>query len=885
MKAIRNKTVILLLLFHAATASFAVDIYLAPAPTGSDENDGSTPESAVATLQTAYNLIPANNNGAHIIHVSGFINITAEVTMTNTNQTVPGANDGRKFLTIDGGDAATSGFDGGDATRLITLQGNSGAVTFKNLTFRNANATQGAIAYILNSGTHTFDRCKFHDNKNLGNNNSGNLHLYNANVTFIDCEFYNNQGARGGVMWMSLNAVISIKNCHFYENTATGQGGAIWQTSNAICSIESSIFENHDISENNTSGGAIAITNPNGFTIDKCIIRNNKSKNQGGAIYITGSTNSNKSVVIKNSLIADNVSTGSHGGGVYINNNVPTATLPEGTTLALDVSFINTTIFRNKTLATGYGGGLFVEGAQPDGSLKLINCTVVENETQGNGGHCGGINVRGTDQNISVYVYNSIFEDNFATNSGSMAYSDFFFSGGTAGIQQGELGTNAFISHSFFSRNLGGFTGSLTASNKVNYGATHLSGLALPYADYVTSQNSIPLRLKVEALKYGNAQYLRELDINTDQLGNIRLFEDGKCAAGAVEVPTTRISSTEISSYSTGSLNNIETVTLTDTYSLDNLTSLQNALGSNELITSLYFEEKLPDEITGDYFAAINPNALKHIVDEPAPENWTNVVSTTGFLTPLSLTDGFPYDYTGANLSTVPGFNYTRTVTPKQWYPMGFPFKLSNVIGRMSNNEIKNQLKVYDGSDDNNGNGDFWVKTYDGNASFAYSSSIEEDESYIIQFPNAFDGAKVSFVSGENPNITGTYTPPSDGYVLVSNPSIENLELSAEDRCYIYNPETNAFNLLENEETATIKPFGAFIVAGTNVESPLKSISVVNVTTGLNSIQTGDPVIETSYYTLQGVLVAQPVENGIYILKKVHDSKRVSASKIIYRKY
>jgi Zn-finger protein len=520
MRTIRNKTIFLLCLLHASVSSFAVDIYLAPAPTGNDANNGSS-GLPVATLAKAYSLITDNTSGNpanNTIHVSGFIDIMAEAAQ-------PVSLSAKKYCTIQGNNPDTDGFDGKNSAALINLAGNYGAITFKNLTFKNANAAAGAIANIVNSGTHVFDHCKFHDNKNLNNNNSGNLHFFNSNTTFIDCEFYNNQGARGGVMWMNNNAVVSIKNCHFHHNTATVQAGAIWQYGNAVCTIESSLIEDHDISANATVGGAIAITNPNGFTIDNCIIRNNKSKNQGGAIYIVNSNNTDKSVVIKNSLIADNVSTNSHGGGIYIANTVAGSTL--------DVSFINTTIFRNKTLVTGYGGGLFVEGAQPNGSLKFINCTVVENETQGNGGHCGGINIRGADQNISVYVYNSIFEDNFAATGGT--YSDFWFSGGTGDIQQGELGTNAFISNSFFSTTIGNLTGSIAANNIVNYGTTHRSGLALPHADYIASQNSIPIEFDGEALEYGNAQYLKALNINTDQLGHTRAFKDGKCAAGAVE--------------------------------------------------------------------------------------------------------------------------------------------------------------------------------------------------------------------------------------------------------------------------------------------------------------------------------------------------------------
>jgi hypothetical protein len=658
----------------------------------------------------------------------------------------------------------------------------------------------------------------------------------NSQVRIESVEFTGGNRTQGsGGILTNDKSVLELVNCYFHDNLAA-KGGAIY-----------------------SSSGDIFIRN--------CVFKSNTGSSYGGALCIDGAefveAKSTQTVYIEGSSFINN--SGNNGTGILLYNSASTT-----------FTAVNTTISQN-TGATA----LTTWGEQASSTFTLRNVTITKNVCGGN----GAFSIWGNNTTFSgaVKIYNSIIAGNVDTNEAevnNVRVRTGTGSGGTFDIKNSIIG--------IYTINNGIINISTIANSTMETGAD--PGLA----DFNSTYNAYPLASSSSlAYGFGDANLLAELGYHTDQLKQYRSFANDKCHAGAAEwvlgddiVPTTSITATEIGGYSGGSLEDkTGTLTFTDTYSLDNLSQVQNALVENQTITALVFEEELPDEITGDYFAAINPNALKHIVDEQAPGNWTNVVSTTGFLTPLSLTDGFPHDYTDVDLSGIPGFNYTRTVTPKQWYPMGFPFKLSNVIGYMSNGDLKNQLEVYNGSNDNDGSGDFWVKTYDGNASFAYSASIEEDESYIIQFPTSFEDAKVSFVSDENPYITGTYTPPADGYVLVSNPSIENLELNAEDRSYIYNPETNAFNLLENEETATIKPFEAFIVAGTNVESPLKSISVVNATTGLNSIQTGDPVIDTSYYTLQGVQVAQPVENGIYIRKKTHASKRVSASKIIYRKY
>ncbi|MDR0413078.1 MAG: T9SS type A sorting domain-containing protein [Dysgonamonadaceae bacterium] len=507
----------------------ALDVYLASG--GSDDNDGLTAGTAVATLQKAYNLIPANNKGGHVIHVSGFIDIPEEVNMQNLNQTVPGANDGSKFLTLDGGDSTTSGFDGGDATRLINMQGNAGAITFKNLTFRHARG-EGSIR-IVNAGTNVdtqlkkFEQCRFSHNTSTAN--SSILHCYRGGVVVDDCEFDNNSGVnRSGAVWVGTDAIVTIRNSRIHDNIATGSGGAIYVDGNGKLTLQSTAIWNHDLSgSNNTDGGAIFCANPNGISIDGCIIRNNKVKRSGGAIYINPSNNADSTVVIKNTLIANNEAAGNSGGGVYIANETAGS--------RIDVSFINSTIYGNKT--THHGGGVFATGAQPGSSLRFINCTVTDNEsTNNNGGFGAGVSIRGADQNIRTYIYNSIVESNFASvGETTKIYSDFWFSGGTI-TPQGLLETNCFLHHSIVGTHFGNLQGSIPADNRINSGVNG-AGLAVPHADYIASQNSIPLDFDSEALQFGDAQYLQALDIHTDQNGNIRSFADGKCAAGAVEVP------------------------------------------------------------------------------------------------------------------------------------------------------------------------------------------------------------------------------------------------------------------------------------------------------------------------------------------------------------
>jgi hypothetical protein len=274
-------------------------------------------------------------------------------------------------------------------------------------------------------------------------------------------------------------------------------------------------------------GGAIRIDNSGKCLILNCIIRDNRATRQGGGIALFGSSAAEADVTIQNSLIAFNESTGNGGGAIFIDNNTANKRTA--------VSVINSTIYKNR--AKTYGGAIYVSGKSGvNSSLAFVNVTVTENSSQGNGGHCGGLNVRDTDGQFQLEVYNSIWEDNVGENNGSPAYRDIGFSGGTSGVTQGAFGTNAFVSNSFVGL-LAGLSGSVPAGNTVGYGTSKAAGLAAPSAGYIASQNSIPPDFDSNALKKGDAQYLQALNINTDQLGNIRAFTDGKCAAGAVEVP------------------------------------------------------------------------------------------------------------------------------------------------------------------------------------------------------------------------------------------------------------------------------------------------------------------------------------------------------------
>ncbi|GAB6012920.1 sialate O-acetylesterase [Viscerimonas tarda] len=473
-----------LVLFCLSLAVSANDIYLSPS--GNNDNDGSTPEKAVASLTKALDLVPATGSGC-TIKVSGFIDMSKEIA---DNAGILWTK--KAYFTIEGDSKENSGFDGGNKTRVINFQGFTGEATFKNLTVKNGYSNEGGAIRVLNStGIVNFEDCIFTSNVSTS---TGTLHIYRSTGNIWNCEFRNNKAPKGGGVHAGVDSKVNMKFC---------------------------LIENNDLTTvASSSGGGIYINITNGFSADQCIVRNNKALLQGGGITINNTTAANSNIVkITNSLIANNESTTSGGGGIFINDGTAA--------YSLQVQVVNTTIYGNT--ASAYGGAVFVSGGQTGSSVQLVNNTIVENKTKGNAGHGPGISFRDS-KNLKRYVYNCIIEDNSATTGG--LYADI-----TTNYDYNSEGDDFFLRNSF----VGSFSGSATYTDQVlfnntlNYGTTQAAGLAKPYAGYIASQNSIPLTDNSDAITKADAQYLKDLKVYTDQSGKIRTFTDEKCAAGAVD--------------------------------------------------------------------------------------------------------------------------------------------------------------------------------------------------------------------------------------------------------------------------------------------------------------------------------------------------------------
>jgi len=131
-------------------------------------------------------------------------------------------------------------------------------------------------------------------------------------------------------------------------------------------------------------------------TLSNLMITNNSSPETGGGICLW-----NSDAIIERSIIKNNVCDWS-GGGIYVNNSSP--------------QIINCLVINNNAISenmpsdTQGGGGIYISGSESDTTV-LINCTVANNQTGGEG---GGLYAN----NSSFKIINSIVWQNTAIENG-----------------------------------------------------------------------------------------------------------------------------------------------------------------------------------------------------------------------------------------------------------------------------------------------------------------------------------------------------------------------------------------------------------------------------------------------------------------------------------
>jgi len=553
--------------------AFAADYYVSAS--GQDTNAG-TQDAPFATINKAVSVAIAED----VIYVSGKITLSEQVSIEDFGG-----------ITFKGLNNAI--VDGAKKTRLFFIRGVNDIV-FEDLTMQNGytesnDDTDGRGAALnIGSASVILRNCKVLNNSNecliTGNNQGGAVFADDAVFTATNSIFDGNESFQGGFLFAN-KSTINMTKCEVTSNQA----------------LDASL----DTHSDDGRGGAFMASNCQ-LTFKNVKFDFNLAQGMGGVGFIGGSEVDQiylfDGCSITNNDAGSYGEYASHAGAFFFANG------------KMNLTMVNTTIANNS--CTAAGGIMMVDPANSGSEFTFINVTASNNQTQDNMGNCGGLRFLG--DNHKVFIYNSIFEGNYSI--ANSAYADISF----IGVPKNLVVENSII------------------GNVVNNGTTLTDGLSgvknstvntLPAEPFVAGLDEALddefgiWRLTDGALgiNYGDAKFLKNLDISVDQLGKVRPFENNKCYAGATEYLVgdeviTGMSKIEISELSVYPSPVTELLTLTASVNGNILVEVYDLAGrkievlANEVSDGQFRRTfNVAGYQNGIYFIAVNGKTIKFI--------------------------------------------------------------------------------------------------------------------------------------------------------------------------------------------------------------------------------------------------------------------------------
>lgn len=200
--------------------------------------------------------------------------------------------------------------DGENKSSIFLIRSDSVHVTFKNITFINANVEGFGGAISMETGHVYVDNCNFINN--TASVNAGGISNYGNEKTkgylFVNNSlFVNNYAGHDGGAITTCYANSDIYNCVFISNRAHRDGGAIRVSVQGYGNVQDCIFMYNHADE--WCGAYYSWSGTS--NINRGIFLNNTAGTNGGAVMVSGN------IELANSIIMNN-NGGETGGSFYI---------------------------------------------------------------------------------------------------------------------------------------------------------------------------------------------------------------------------------------------------------------------------------------------------------------------------------------------------------------------------------------------------------------------------------------------------------------------------------------------------------------------------------------------------------------------------------------
>ncbi|KAA6303709.1 MAG: hypothetical protein EZS26_000260 [Candidatus Ordinivivax streblomastigis] len=322
---------------------------------------------------------------------------------------------------------------------------------------------------------------------------------------------------------VNANGVLTLNSLTLRDGLAFNKGGAIHVNGGAVVAENVNFEDCTAEGVEQPAGGAIMVDKSTGLSFKNCLFKNNKAE-KGGALYMQDTDNTSAETRFEACSFVNNEASARGGGALFFR------IMAEGN----KINIINSTLSTNRT--SGNGGVISIYNTPASTTFNIINTTIVNNLGLSGGGSGGGILVGENDKGVNLRIQNSIIEGNTVA-SGATSEDLTYFTSYDPATEQLQI-SNSYIGNVYVS-------GARTI-NPVCYENSTLYWNYLPRTydalslasgidNLNTERNVHPLKAGSSALTYGNATYLQAISINTDALGQVRAFADGKCSVGAVE--------------------------------------------------------------------------------------------------------------------------------------------------------------------------------------------------------------------------------------------------------------------------------------------------------------------------------------------------------------